>query len=296
MSIPRTPITAPTARPPRYSLLAIAEPATVPEEVWGAGFVFDPEALTDPGQSGLFSTESLFGWENEEAQTVCEVPPQITPAFDGPERDQVIGYPFLVWAADKCSTFGYQARDWQGRAQRLLRSVESAQIAKKLWEGGTGLTASLYELADVTALGGSVVEAVARLEKEVAVAGAGAPAMFHMSPHMLTRGVAAQVLWRDGAVWRTPMGHVVVADAGYSGLGPTSLTNETIMASPMVSVALTPVETVPGSLQQAIDWASALDRATNTVEVRVQRQALLVWDPSYVLGMTTDVPLTPPSY
>lgn len=297
MSIPRTPIQAPTLRPPRYSLLGIAETVTVPDEVWGAGYVFDPEARPNPDgeDADMYGTEILYGWvdDNPASGDVCDVAYTIDPDREG-LRTAVTGYPFLVWAADRCSTFGHQARDWQGRAQRLLRSVESCQVAKMLWDGeGTELCPSLSELATVTDVNVGVAEAIGRLEKAVAVTSAGAAAMFHMSPFLLSQAVTAEVLWRDGAVWRTPMGHTVVADAGYSGIGPTDATYETVLATPMIGVALSPVEMVPGTFQQAIDWAQALDRATNTVLIRAQRQALLVWDPSYVLGITTNVSLAP---
>lgn len=269
MAQPRTPITAPTARPPRYGLIALAEDAGLSPEALAAGYVFDPE-LCGTDRGGIVAVECTGNTDPR------------TPGFDNPN---IAGDPFVIWSADECSTFGFAARDWVGRAQRALRSTESYWLANEFWMGTLGLTQrSLVDAsAQTLTVGGiTVAKGIAEVEAALAAQLMGNPGMVHMSMRILQLAMSDDAIWRDGAVWRTASGNLVVADAGYTGIGPSGSeigASEFIYGTGMVSVALGPVETLPSSTGDAAGQALALDRSVNTMTVYADRLATWVWDP-----------------
>ena len=79
--------------------------------------------------------------------------------------------------------------------------------------------------------------------------------MIHCTPQVLTHLVDRGSVIKEGNVWVTPMGHIVVADAGYSGDGPDAdaadSTSQWMYGTSLLSVILGPVEIIPGTLEDA---------------------------------------------
>lgn len=287
----RAPVEAPQARPPRYGLLAAAPTVDDPDlRVLAGGWKFQPEGCGLSGRDAVTCAGSV--------SSAMDVAP-------GP--DTVEGEAIWIWAGDECSTFGYQARDWQGRARRQLAAVESFELAAELWDGTVTTDADpdlpnrflampAAESDTVTSGPTSVASALACLEQGLASTLRGQQGMVHVTPQVLTHLAAAQLVQQTGTVWTTPMGHVVVADAGYSGDGPGGVAGDAngqwAYATPMIQVRLGPVEVIPGSLDGAQGLAAAMNRGVNDITVVAGRLAGFQWANECAhLAAQVDVPV-----
>lgn len=278
----RQAIAAVPATPPRYGLLVAAN-VVVDEERWQAGIEWAPENCAGGGAIGV----DCFG---------------STPDMPVPDENPGIASadPFVVWGADKCSTIGWQARDYEGRARRMLEATQSFSVAREFWDGAITLADSLINtpLTDaaadtVTAAAGPVgiVEALGLLDGALGECGKGRRGMIHMTTQAFVHARAAYAVELAGQVWITPNGTVVVADAGYTGSGPNGEdpgATQWMYATSMVQVRLSPVDIIPGSLGEARAMREAMDNA-NTVRIRAQRLALVQWDQCCHLAAQVDI-------
>lgn len=273
-------VEAPPATPPRYSLLIAAPTAT--DGRWEGGFEFAPEGC---GTGGRTAVDCFGGTE--------ELDPDTNPGVVG-------GEPYAVWAADRCSSFGYRARDYVGRARRQLAAIESFQIAEELWEGSLNGEPSLggqaidnRALVDpasdtVTDAPTSPTGALAALVAGLGQCGQGRQGMIHVTPQVLVHLAAVDAIYRDSGAWYAPMGHLVVADDGYTGAGPganggvPASSSQWIYATSMLRVRLGAVQTLPDlpddDTTNPSGWPAAVDPQTNTVLVIAQRLAAVTWD------------------
>lgn len=236
-------------------------------------------------------------------EQVCDAPEATDPCDPGTltpleQPDVVEAMPFLIWQADRCSTLGGAARNYQQRAVDALIGSESKQIAAEFW-GGAQAQASGWPnrfLADNTfadvlsASPVSVSVALQCLEQALGDCGNGARGMIHC-----TRGLAAR--WSElGNVFRSPtgviqtyLGTIVVPDAGYDGSGPDGQAatdgSQWAYATSMVTVRRGPIDLYPGSV------AEATDRDTNTVTFRAQRLATVTFDGCCHASIQIDLPI-----
>ena len=109
----------------------------------------------------------------------------------------------------------------------------------------------------------------------------GARGMLHVTPRLLAQQVAAFAVQKAGNLWVTPMGNIVVADAGYPGTAPsgqeTSAGNEWAFATGMVDIRLGEVfVTAP---------ADGFHHRSNTNELRASRLAAVAVDPCCLLAI-----------
>lgn len=285
-------VEAPPATPPRYSLLIAAPTST--DGRWEAGFEFAPEGCASGGRTPV----DCFGGT------------AVLDADDNP--DKVGGDTFAVWAADRCSTFGYRARDYLGRARRQLAAIESFQIAEEFWEGSLngqtslgGQTIDNRPLVDpdsdtLTNGPADPVDALALLVGGLGQCGKGRQGMIHVTPQLLAQLAAAQAIYRDSGSWYTPMGHLVVADDGYTGAGPgedggvPASGSQWMYATSMVRIRLGAVVTSPPELpvddtRNPSGWPAAVDPRTNEVLVIAQRLAGIGWDQCCHLAAEVDL-------
>lgn len=292
----REPITAPPAEPPRYSLLSAvqANGQTSGSDRWEAGVTWNPEAC---GGGALLAAECAPSPDD----------PRAVAAQPG------IGWasPFYVYADDSCSSFAHAGRDWQGRARRRLEAVQSFQIAQELWRGDfTQDTQPDDEDANQIPLRNpflrdttQVIDASDNAQRAIAVAEAaamrtceGRRIAVHVPIVVLEAAMAdGSYLQRDtGGVITTAMGSIVIADAGYDGSGPIGAPEATwIYATTIPRVRLGAVEVLPATLDDAAQWAQALNRATNSVTIWAQRLALYQLDPCCRIAVSTDVDPVP---
>ena len=277
-------IDGPPAEPPRYSLLTIAELATdngsQPEDAdvarWQGGLEWLPEMQNQGGTIGY----GCLG--NTAALTLDHTVPSVRSAE-----------PFLVYAEDHCSTFGFEAHDFGGRATRQLLATQSYQVAQEFEQGvlaQAGLGGRTYDndylTKNPTVVGSPSAQApqaaLGDVEMGLAALFGGARCMIHASPALLTALVVGNVLTLSGNKWLTPMQNIVVSDAGYTGDNGTS--NQWLFGTGMVRYRISPVSLVPGNYDQA--FAEATDRATNDVVIIAERAVLLQWDEGTVAAET----------
>lgn len=286
----REPMEAPPSRPPLYSLLAAIPPAPDdPDLRWQGGVRYLPESC------GLGGIDSI----------ACEGNVGAMDPSTGP--DIVEADPLWVWEADECSTFGYQARDWNGRATRALAATRSFRLARELWRGTVAQADSLENrwLAMPAAESDTVtdgptdpVPALACVEAALSLALTGSQGLVHVTPQLLVHLVEKAVVSRTapGAAWTTPLGNIVVADAGYTGEGPGGIPagagSQWFYGTPMIRARLGPVVVIPGSLADARRLGEALDRGVNTALVYAGQVALLEWHNVCAhIAAEVDVPL-----
>lgn len=265
-------VQAPQARPPLYGLIAAAPVVEDAALRWVGGWSYLPEGC---GASGRLSVDCLG---NTAAMASAGRGPGV-----------VDGDPVLLYATDECSSFGFQARDWLGRARRQLAAVESAELAEELWDGDIAAADALanrwlagpaVDSDTLTTAAVSPVAALGCLTQGLAATLRGQQGMVHVTPQLLTHLQAENAITRQGNLWVTAMGHIVVADAGYSGAGPAGVAagaTQWAYGTPVLQVRLGPVETAPTNLDDARSLAQALDREVNTMVVYAYRLAGVQW-------------------
>lgn len=266
----RQAITPFPARPPRYSLILVAEALTLTDDVLGAGYVFEPEACGT--QRGGVAELDCGGGTDE--MTVGNMPPRVE------------GDPFVIFAWDECSTLGWRGRDFVGRATRMLLASQSFWLARELAVGSLGLEQrSLNDPAAVTLTSApveDVAEALSIVEQGIADVGRGEPGMVHVTIGMLTRLMAANAIRLDGSLWRTASSNVVVADAGYTGAGPGDDTpdagSEFMYGTSLIGVQLGDPLFLPDNFDDASIRGTAVDRGINLLTMYAERAAVWVWD------------------
>lgn len=261
-------------QPPVYGLLAAAPPSAGLDEAWVEGMRWAPEAPVSASTSGVLAVSCDMGsMGGADAASFAT-----TDAF-------------LVWASDTCSATGFRAHDYAGRARRALAAAESYQVAYQFWTDALALGSS-RGLADsasdeLTTSAVTPAVALALLEQGIATKGYGRRGMIHCTPQVLTGFVEGVGLtWRNG-LWLTPMGNIVVADAGYPGTAPTTptttpTTTQWAYATEIVEVVMTPVQVVP-DIDPATDPGGfmrngALGRTVDKVVTYAWRLAAVKWD------------------
>lgn len=291
MALPLTPIPAPPAEPPRLSLLRTFAPVEVPfptppvdpsdteaaRQRESVGFTFEPESCP---ASGVGNPDPC----NEDNDKPI---PDGTPTVEAE--------PFYVWAGDKCSSFGSRDRDWQGRARRQLAATISYQVAHELWTGDQATeqgspnmflaSPAADELTDGPV---SPQDALALLEYGLGQCAKGQRGVIHATAALVTEWVGASLLHREGASLLTALDTIVVMDAGYDGSSPSGQPAEDgdqwAYATGRPIIRISPEVVIPDTL------AEALNRRTNKIEYRVEREAAISWDGCCLLAVEVDAP------
>lgn len=260
----RAVVPSPPAAPPRTGLVASArKPQDPPGLRWQSGFAYAPENC-----AGMTTAAG------------CAVTSDMT---IGANRAEVDYDPVLLVAGDKCSTFGFGARDYDGRARRLMEAATSKLLAAEFWKGTVAKANNLpnnylARIAANTLTNGPVndVDGLACLEAGLAAAGVGRK-MIHCTPSTLTHWMNAYLITQQpgSMIWTTAHDTIVVSDDGYDGSSPDAVAarNGSVWAygTDIVDVRLDTIE-VMGTFDQQVD------RLHNLVELRAQRLAAATWD------------------
>lgn len=193
----------------RATLLSVARvlPGDMVDRVVGGGVEWVP-------WPDVAANHVAVGCDETYDKTAREVPSLVAQA------------PFAIWDRVQCSTAGLEL-PWLADAVGMgIDRFVSAQYAMELEDptdtNGVGLTGNVtYPPAVVTSSASSLGVALAELEGYLAEQGGGGkPGMrgvIHLTPGLLVLAVGeGYVEFRDG-YYRTPTGHLVVADAGHTG-------------------------------------------------------------------------------
>lgn len=250
-AIPAVPV-----RPPYYSLLVAAD--VIEDGVtWQQGVEWNPEQVF----GGNVQDFDCFGGGFDMADVA-------NPINNGAE-------PFVVTANDRCSTFGWQARDYEGRARRQLAAVRSAQVAHNFQVNAVASSVNVA-LEDAQQMVHpspvDVLDALALMEGAMALTYGGRRGMIHVTPQTFTLLKSAFAIEFVSNKWQTGLGTIIVTDAGYTALEG----HEFMYGTLMVQIRLGEVIIVPGSLDQA--RAQATDLRTNLTEIFATQLALIQYD------------------
>jgi hypothetical protein len=280
--VARQVVNAVPAKPPKYGIFATLGGSTaLTDGDWEQGWKFLPEGC---GVSGAMDIEC--------AGTTPEQPALA-------QTSEVTGDPFVVYAEDRCSTFGWKARDWSGRAKRQLAATRSYQIAKEVWAGAIATVAGLdnIPLTDPTSttVGTgpmAVRHALACVEGALGECCQGCVGIVHMTPQLLSELAAfPNAVMLQGAQWVTANGHVVIPDAGYDGSGPGGTPagdTQWMYGTSMMGLRVDDIVTIP---EDDSAMEVQMDRATNDMLVTAYQVVGVQWDHCCHIAAEVDVPV-----
>ena len=196
-------------------------------------------------------------------------------------------FPFLVMVEDYCSTFGFEERDFKGRAERLLENAQYAAVEKEFWSGALAKAKSypnqyLTKKAETgwtpENLTPGTVPSVERgfeiLQKALSECGFGGQGMIHAQPHLVPSFLRVRLV---GNQLVDMFGNQVVSGTGYNaevGFEETAPVsgNAWICATDLVSCRVEDDPTVvTESFAEMTDWSQ--NGEPNTIRLRAQKFA-----------------------
>jgi hypothetical protein len=225
-----------------------------------------------------------LAWRPERCFTVagfgpCDGSPAV-PAEPDITLPQV--YPVGYRVSDECTTLGGTLDT--SRVQRQADAVLSYELAHELWTGALSIAdpvtvdGSPYvnphlASADATVVPSTVTTVAGRLGalEQAAMAQAfGQQVVLHVPARYLLE-IGSLLVIRGDSLY-TPLGSVVVADAGYPGTGPAGTGDSWAYATG-------PVMAFSSQLELVTDMAATLNRLTNRRKVWATRYIAAAYDP-----------------
>ena len=228
-------------------------------------------------------------------------PSEVNPVEFDKQPDPIVApvehQAFLLWDSLSESKL-VNVREWmESTLDYTLTSIVSAALAAQLdngtpVSGGHSLQGSVeYPPTVVTGAASPLAYALVELEQYLADTLHGAAGMIHMTPQLLVYAHAADLVYWDGSVYRTPTGHVVVGDPGHTGVDqpvggwPASLTDEAwIYATSQVHWLVSGVKDYRAASVSPDDH----DFFRNVERPLKERHAILVFDPNVVAAASVD--------
>lgn len=226
------------------------------------------------GSLGLIATVGPFDHDNPPAYTDTGIP---APGVAAPSSNTTGGpgsytnlpivtcIPVLIEVEDSCSTWGFQERDFKGRAQRLLQNATPQALEREFWTGTIAQAAGfpnnyLANSASYTDLTpGSGPPSVARgqqiLQDALASTGFGGQGMIHCQPQTAPNLLNAR---RVGNLLLDIFDNIIVAGTGYNGVaagvGTPASGTAVMFATDLVMTRVEAEGTViPDSFSEALD-------------------------------------------
>lgn len=271
------PVAAPALEEPVVGVLAQVPVITGPDaDRWFSGLELSPEAAGSPDIRDLCSTDILPG-------TATRLAPRIV-------------HPFELILRDRCSTFGWQAADYIGRATRGL-AVKRHWGVDREWESGTLISANSHLSATYAdpattelAAGANVSpsDALALLDEAIGnsvnVIGRG---MIWATPFVAAKWnnlgmLTYETIDDDSGLGRratilSSAGNYVIIGSGFEGRGPDNMVpashaSQWAYATDPIAVIASSPETIPGTL------AEATDKENNTVVYRQHQWFAILWN------------------
>jgi hypothetical protein len=257
----------------------------------------------------LMATVTTPAYTDTGAATPAGAPPATDTSGGGTPQSNlpVVQYvPFLIQVEDFCSTFGWEARDFTGRALRLLDNATPNAIEREFWSGAFAQNALTGPMAgcnpfltqSVTAANGgtgvgatdltpatppSITRGIQILEDYLANSGFGGQGMLHVTPQTTPTLLGAH---RVGALLLSVLDNIIVPGSGYpntGATGPIGNANATpaagtawIFCSDLVSVRLDEPNIYPTTIAEATD--RGVFGQPNQVRIRAQRFAAVTFD------------------
>lgn len=177
--------------------------------------------------------------------------------------------PWLVLAEDSCSTFGFEERDFKGRALRLLENATPQALEREFWTGALAQASgwpnnyltNAVSYTDLTP--GGTPPSVARgqqiLQDALASTGFGGQGMLHCQPQTTPNLLNAR---RVGSLLLDIFDNIIVPGVGYpgtaSGVGTPAAGTAVMFATDLVMTRTEAEGTViPDTFAEALDRGQA---------------------------------------
>jgi hypothetical protein len=204
--------------------------------------------------------------------------------------------PYGIYTYEQCAyTLNDEAYgDLAGRARRSLEAQTSHLVETILWTGivdGVAFDATHpnVPLIDTATVGTPAppTTALMQMDQLLITALGGRRGMIHV-PVPLMHFFDDDLIQRNGSIWETSTGNIVVPGTGYTGSAPDGSMDTGVLwiyGTSMVELRLSEIVVLPGDLR------SAVNRGTNQIVVRAERLALAYWDLCAHVGVpvcTTD--------
>lgn len=196
--------------------------------------------------------------------------------------------PWLVDAQDSCSSWGFEERDFKGRAQRLLENATPQALEREFWTGALAQAAgwpnnyltnpASYD--DLTP--GGTPPSVARgqqiLQDYLATTGFGGQGMIHCQPQTAPNLLNAR---RVGGLLLDIFDNIIVPGVGYSGVAsgvgtPASGTAVMFATDLVFTRAESDATVIPDSFAEALDRGQAGE--PNRITFRAMKFACAYFD------------------
>lgn len=255
-------VSAPPVGPLRYGVFNVARitelSGTEAGRLWGAGYSF----LTDHCDGASVYDDA------------CGVTP-VKPFTEG--SDLMEADPFRILSKKHCGTVGRTADEMEAAVRQQLISGEQTVVESVIWDG-SGLAAHSPTLtssgaATVTPLAAGAGAAIAALEN-AAYQVMGYTGVIHVNQQAYAALMYANILQRDGNIWRTSLGTAVSFGAGYDITGP----DDVAPAAGFVYAFMTSQLDVRRTNIIVPDVMQTLDRLNNQWEVVAERAYAFTWD------------------
>jgi hypothetical protein len=255
------------------------------------------------GSIGLLATVGPFDDDQTPSYTDTGTPapgavPPVSNTTGGPGAYTNLAIntivPYLIVAEDSCSSFGFEERDFKGRALRLLKNAAPQAIEAEFWSG-TLAQAKGYpnryltdsNLVDLTPGGGppSVARGQQILQDYIASQGFGGQGMIHCQPQTAPSLLNAR---RLGPLLLDIFDNIIVPGVGYpgtaAGIGTPAAGTAVMIASDLVMVREEDEGTVfPDTFSEALDRGQA--GQPNTIRFRAEEFAAAYFDGAIQAGV-----------
>lgn len=203
--------------------------------------------------------------------------------------------PWLIVAEDFCSTFGFEARDFKGRALRLLQNATFQAVEREFWTGALAqakgypnnylASSSCVDLTAGTPV--SVARGQQMLQDYLANTGFGGQGMIHCQPQTAPNLLNAR---RVGNLLLDIYDNVIVPGAGYPGTASV-ITGSATGTAVMFATDLVATRTEDQGSVSLLDesghvypdsFAESVDRGQagfpNNVRFRAMQYGCAYWD------------------
>lgn len=213
----------------------------------------------------------------------------------------VTAIPSVVLVEDSCSTFGFEERDFKGRALRLLDAATPKALEAEFERGAVAKAKGLpnnYLIKEgaVTDKTPATPPTLARglniLQQALAECGFGGQGMIHMPVFALPNLLNVRNV---GKMVYDQIGNIIVPGVGYTGAAPeghaaTKPGNTWIYATDLVMTRTEDGEAqvFPDTLAEAMDWGQA--GQPNTLRFRAQQFAVAYFDGACQFGCEVKLP------
>jgi hypothetical protein len=212
--------------------------------------------------------------------------------------------PYIIMVEDYCTTLGFDARDFKGRAERLLNNGQHKAIEKEHWTGALATAAGLpnnflIKHGTATNLTPEKVPTATRglqiLQEALQECGFGGRGMIHTqaqtAPNFLqTRRVGANLL--------DLFDNLIIPGTGYPGTGPANEAGEPakpkegntfMFATDLVSVRVEDEPTIfAETFAEATDWGQGAE--PNSIRMRARKFAVAYWDNACSFAVEVKLP------